>query len=70
MAYFFCRLLIFFSKLTFSKNSFANNIRVSNSLDPDQARQNVTPDLGLHSLQTLSAEDSKKVNIRNGDKIS
>ena len=30
-------LLIFFSKLTFSKNSIRNTIRVSNSLDPDQA---------------------------------
>ena len=27
----------FFSKLTFSKKSFRNIIRVSNSLDPDQA---------------------------------
>ena len=32
-----CRLLIF-SKSTFSKNSFGNTIRVSNSLDPDQAQ--------------------------------
>ena len=29
-----CRLLIF-SKSTFSKNSFRNTMRVSNSLDPD-----------------------------------
>ena len=28
-----------FSKLTFSKNSFRNTIRVSNSLDPDQDRR-------------------------------
>ena len=35
----FCRLLIFFSKLTFSKNSFRNTIRMSNSLDPDPARR-------------------------------
>ena len=27
-----------FSKLTFSNNSFRNTIRVSNSLNPDQAR--------------------------------
>ena len=32
----FCRLLIF-SKSTFLKNSFRNTIRVSNSLDQDQA---------------------------------
>ena len=25
-----------FSKITFSKNSFRNTVRVSNSLDPDQ----------------------------------
>ena len=37
----------FFSKLTFPKNSFRNTIRVSNSLDPDQAQQNVGPDLDL-----------------------
>ena len=30
---------VFFSKSTFSKNSFRNTIRESNSLDPDQARQ-------------------------------
>ena len=36
----------FFSKLKFLKNSFRGTIRVSNSLDQDQARQNVGPDLG------------------------
>ena len=35
-----------FSKLTFSKNSFRNTIRVSSSLDPDQDRHYVSPDLG------------------------
>ena len=35
----------FFSKLTFSKNSFRNTIRVSNSRDPDQDRHSVCPDL-------------------------
>ena len=29
----------FFSKLAFSKNSFSNAIRMSNSLDPDQDRR-------------------------------
>ena len=33
----FCRLLIFFAKSRFLKISFRNIIRVSNSLDPDQA---------------------------------
>ena len=36
----FCHLIL---NSTFFKNSFMNTIRVSNSLDPDQARQN---DLG------------------------
>ena len=40
----------FFSKSTFSKNSFINTIRVSNSLDPDQAQLSVGPDLGPNCL--------------------
>ena len=44
------------SKSTFSKNSFRNTIRVSNSLDPDLARQNVGPDLGPNCLQRLSTD--------------
>ena len=36
----FCGLKIFLSK-----HSFGNTIRVSNSLDPDQARRSVGPDL-------------------------
>ena len=35
----------FFSKSTFSKNSFRNTIRVSNSLDPDQSRHSAGPDV-------------------------
>ena len=58
----FCRLLIFFSKSTFSKYSFGNTIRVSNSLDPDQARHFVGPHLGRAVCQsyqqmTLVGED-------------
>ena len=41
----FCRLLIFFPKSTFLKNSFRNTIRMSDSLDPDQAKHFVGPDL-------------------------
>ena len=41
----FCRLQIC-SKFVFSKNSFRNTIRVSNSLHPDQALHFVGPDLG------------------------
>ena len=41
----------------FSKNSFRNIIRVSNSLDPDQARHFVRPNLGPNCLQKLSADN-------------
>ena len=47
----------FFSKLTFSQNSFRNTIRVSNGLDPDQDQHGVGPDLSLNSLQRLSPDD-------------
>ena len=50
-----------FSKSTFSKNSSMNTIRVSNSLDPDQARHFVEPDLGPNCLQRLSADDTTRV---------
>ena len=33
---------------------------MSNSLDPDQARQFVGPDLGSNCLQKLSADDTSK----------
>ena len=36
---------------------FFNTIRVSNSLDPDQARRYVGPDLGPNCLQRLSADN-------------
>ena len=57
--YFFQAFVVIclFSKLTFSKNTFTNTIRVSKSLDPDQARHFVGPDLGPNCFQTLS-EDS------------
>ena len=48
----------FFSKLTFSKKSFSNTNGVSNSLDPDQNRLNVGPDLDLNCQQRLSADDT------------
>ena len=41
----------FFSKLTFSKDSFRNTIRMSNSLDSDQDPHSVGPDLGPNCLQ-------------------
>ena len=46
--YFFMLVLSsadFFSKLTFSKNSFGITMRVSNGLDPDQDLYSVGPDL-------------------------
>ena len=45
--YAFCRLLIFV-KINSSKISFRNTVRVSNGLDPDQARRFVGPDLVLN----------------------
>ena len=42
-----------FSKSTFSKYSFRNTMRVSNSLDPDQDRHSVGPELGPNRLQIL-----------------
>ena len=47
-----------FFKSTFSKYSFRKTIRVSNSLEPDQARRLVGPDLGPNCLQRLIADDS------------
>ena len=53
-------LFLSLSKSTLSKYFLWNTIRVSNSLDPDQARQNVGPDLGLNCLQRLSADDTSR----------
>ena len=50
----------FFSKSTFSKNYFKNNIRVSNSLDPDQAQHFVRPNLGPNCLQNLSSDNTSR----------
>ena len=49
----FCCCLLIFSKLTYSKNSFMNTIRVSKGLDPDQDRRSVCPDLDPNCLQRL-----------------
>ena len=58
-----CCLLIFVFKI--SKISFRNTIRVSNSLDPDQASHFVKSDLGLNCLQRSSAEDTSKQRVKN-----
>ena len=55
-----------FSKSFFSfKKSFQEYYQSVIQLDPDQARQNVGPDLGSTCLQKLSADDSSRqiVNI-------
>ena len=43
--------------LPFGCGDIFNTIRVSNSLDPDQARHFVRPDLGPNCLQRLSADN-------------
>ena len=48
-----CRLLIFLEILSGVPT-------VSNSLDLDQARRFVRPDLGTNCLQKLSADDTKR----------
>ena len=51
----------FFLQSNFSKNYFRNIIRVSNSLDLDQTRQNVGPDLGPNCLQRLCYQQTTLV---------
>ena len=62
-----CRLLVFFSKTAFFKNSLRNNIRVSNSLDPNQTRQLVGPDLGPNFLPRLSADGPSSQSFKHGE---
>ena len=52
----FCCLLIFF-KIKFFKTFIQEYYQSVNSLDPDQARYSVWPDLGMICLQRLSADD-------------
>ena len=53
-----------FQNHLFGKNSFRNMIRVSNSLDPDQARHSVGADLGLNCLQKLSADKARRYRVK------
>ena len=46
----------FFQNKLFLKNSFRDAIRVSNSLDPDQAQRFVGSDLDPNCLQRFSAD--------------
>ena len=53
---------LLFSKLTFSKNSFRNTFRVSNSLHPDQAnRRQISPlndkELNMHTVLSRKVRD-------------
>ena len=41
---------------------------MSNSLDPDQARHIVRPDLGLNCLQKLSADDTNTQRVKHESK--
>ena len=54
-----CRLLTFFSKLTFSTKIFRNTIRLLNSFDPEQDRHSVGPVPGPNCLQRLSADNKE-----------
>ena len=47
-----------------SKKFFQNTIRVSNNLDPDQARHFVGPDLGPNCLQRLSSDDTSRQRVK------
>ena len=53
---FFVINFFFFFKIIIFLNSFKNTIRVSNSLDPDQDRHSVSPDLDPNCLQGLLAD--------------
>ena len=55
-AHFFCLPLIFF-KINFFQKRISEIPSVSNSLDPDQARQTVGPVLGPNCSQRLSTDD-------------
>ena len=64
----FCScLLLFFSKLTFSKSSFGNAIKVSNSLDPDQDQHSVGPDLCPNCLQRFQRSPLSRMGFEHKD---
>ena len=44
--------------------SGGKKIRMSNSLDPDQARNFVGPELGQNCLQRISADDTCRQRVR------
>ena len=50
-------LIIIVPYFTLWMLDFFNTVRVSNSLDPDQAQHFAGPDVGQNCLQGLSADD-------------
>ena len=60
----FCRLLIFFQNQLVQKIISGIPLGVSNSLDPDQSRHFVWPDLGPNCLQRLSADDISRQRVK------
>ena len=58
----FCRLLVFFQNQLFGK-ILSGISSVSSSLDSDQARHSVGPDLGPNCLQKLSADDTSRQRV-------
>ena len=56
--------LLFTQKFDFSKKSFLDIIRQLNSLDTDQARHHVGPDLDPNCLQWLSADDTCRHRVK------
>ena len=47
-----------------------NTIRMSNSLDPDQAQRFVGPDLGPNCLPRLSADDTGRKRVKHTTKTN
>ena len=58
----FFRGLLIFSKITL-KNLSMNATRVANSMDPDQVRRFVWPDLGPNNLRRLSADAKSGISV-------
>ena len=61
---FFCLLLILFNLN--SKESSRNTLRMSNSLDRDQAQHFVGPDRGPNCLLMLSADGTSRQRVIKG----
>ena len=60
MGNFSCLFVVIFFKMNF----FWKNLYGTNGLDPDQAQQNVGPDLGTNCLQRFSADESSRKRVQ------